>query len=170
MYRRQDWFELLDFSYDMSVPNAAHLEPQHGGCCTTFPYFIGKILELPLTATQDYSLFNILRDHSIDLWKREIEMISKRNGLVSFIVHPDYILKEREQRVYRDLLTHLISLREPSRLWFALPGEINEWWRNRAQMGLVQRSGEWRIQGPDSERARIAFATLEDGKIVYRVQ
>ncbi len=170
MYRKQDWFDLLDFSYDMSVPNVAHLEPQHGGCCTVFPYFIGKILELPLTATQDYSLFHILRDYSIDLWKQQIEMIAKRNGLISFIVHPDYILKEREQRVYRELLTHLTALREPSKLWFALPVEINSWWRNRAQMGLVQRDGEWRIVGPDSERARIAFATLQDGRIMYRVQ
>jgi hypothetical protein len=170
MYRKQDWFDLLDFSYDMSVPNVAHLEPQHGGCCTVFPYFIGKILELPLTATQDYSLFHILRDYSIDLWKQQIEMITKRNGLISFIVHPDYIMKEREQRVYRELLTHLTALREPSNLWFALPGEINSWWRNRAQMGLVQRDGEWRIVGPDSDRARIAFASVQDGRIVYRVQ
>ena len=28
MYRRQDWFAALDISYDMSVPNVAHLEPQ----------------------------------------------------------------------------------------------------------------------------------------------
>ena len=57
MYRQQDWFDALDFSYDMSVPNVAHLEPQRGGCCTVTPYFIGKIVELPLTTIQDYSLF-----------------------------------------------------------------------------------------------------------------
>jgi hypothetical protein len=28
--------------------------------CTAFPYFIGDILELPLTDMQDYSLFCIL--------------------------------------------------------------------------------------------------------------
>ena len=31
MYRRQDWFADLEFSYDMSIPNVAHLEPQRGG-------------------------------------------------------------------------------------------------------------------------------------------
>ena len=67
MYRNLDWFDALDFSYDMSVPNMAHLDPQQGGCCTIFPYLIGKLLELPLTTTQDYSLFHVLNDYSIDL-------------------------------------------------------------------------------------------------------
>ena len=48
MYREQQWFEAFEFSYDMSVPNAAHLEPQRGGCCTVMPYFVGDILELQL--------------------------------------------------------------------------------------------------------------------------
>jgi len=67
MYRNGDWYDVFDFSYDMSVPNVAHLEPLRGGCCTVMPYFIGTILELPLTATQDYSLFHILNDYTLDL-------------------------------------------------------------------------------------------------------
>ena len=38
MYRRVEWFDQLEFSYDMSVANVAHLEPQRGGCCTVFPF------------------------------------------------------------------------------------------------------------------------------------
>ena len=53
LYRNQMWFDQLKFSYDMSVPNVAHLEPQRGGCCTVMPYFVGDILELPVTTTQD---------------------------------------------------------------------------------------------------------------------
>jgi len=45
---------------NMSVPNVGHLDAQLGGCCTVMPFYIGDILELPLTTTQDYSLFNIL--------------------------------------------------------------------------------------------------------------
>src|SRR5947209_8308375 len=91
MYRNAAWLDALDFSYDMSIPNAAHLEPQRGGCCTVMPFFIGRILELPLTTTQDYSLFHILGAYSIDLWKRQIASITQKHGLASFIVHPDYI-------------------------------------------------------------------------------
>jgi hypothetical protein len=68
MYREQAWFDAFDFSYDMSVPNAAHLEPQRGGCCTVLPYFVGDVLELPLTTTQDYSLFHILGEYSMERW------------------------------------------------------------------------------------------------------
>src|SRR5206468_5041667 len=76
MHRRQDWIPQLGIEYDMSVPNAAHLEPQTGGCCTVMPYFIKDVLELPLTTTQDYALFFILRETSIDLWKRQFLTIT----------------------------------------------------------------------------------------------
>jgi len=171
MYRRQDWYGAVDLSYDMSVPNVAHLEPQRGGCCTTMPYFIGNILELPLTATQDYSLFYIIGDYTINLWKQQVEMILKRNGLISFIVHPDYIIVERAQRVYRELLAYLASMRDSAKLWIALPGEVDRWWRSRAEMKLVQHGDAWdhaSIEGPNRERARVAFASLQDGHIVYR--
>jgi hypothetical protein len=170
MYRNQDWYDAFDFSYDMSVPNVAHLEPQRGGCCTVMPYFIGKILELPLTTIQDYSLFHILGDYSIDLWKLQIDLILKRNGLISFIVHPDYILDKRAQQVYTDLLKHLVQLREDHKIWIALPSEVNRWWRHRSEMKLVRVGAGWKIEGPGSEQARLAYATLDEGRIVYNVE
>jgi hypothetical protein len=167
MYRNQEWFDEFDILYDMSVPNAAHLEPQHGGCCTVMPYQIGEILELPLTMTQDYSLFHILGDYSIDLWKKECEQILGRNGLISFIVHPDYLVERRAQNVYVDLLNYLSSLRAEGKLWAALPQDVNFWWRNRSQMKLVQHGDQWHIEGPDKDRARVAFATLEGDRLIY---
>src|SRR6185436_14464232 len=104
LYRNVDWYDALEFSYDMSVPNVAHLDPQRGGCCTVFPYFVAKILELPVTTTQDYSLFHIINDYSIDLWKQQIALIRKNHGLISVIIHPDYIIETRARRVYTDLL------------------------------------------------------------------
>jgi hypothetical protein len=171
MYRNQDWYDAFDFSYDMSVPNVAHLEPQRGGCCTVMPYFIGKILELPLTTIQDYSLFHILGDYSIDLWKLQIDLILKRNGLISFIVHPDYVIDKRARQVYADLLQHLVQLRDDRKIWIALPGDVNRWWRNRSQMKLVRTGNDWKIEGPGSEQARVAYAALnEQGRIVYNVE
>src|ERR1017187_10914860 len=97
------------------------------------PYFKGKMLELPVTTTQDYSLFNYLRSFSIDLWKKEIDLILGQNGLISFIVHPDYITKARESNLYQQLLTHLVWLREQKSVWIAASGEIDRWWRQRSQ-------------------------------------
>jgi hypothetical protein len=168
MYREQSWFSAFEFSYDMSVPNAAHLEPQRGGCCTVMPYFVGDILELPLTMTQDYSLFHILNDYSTTLWKEQARLITEHHGLVSAIAHPDYLRGDRERQVYVELLKHLCDLRDRSGLWIALPGEINQWWRNRQRMTLVPAGDGWRIDGPDSARARVAYATLEAGRLRFK--
>jgi hypothetical protein len=167
LYRNLEWLTDLDFSYDMSVPNVAHLDPQSGGCCTLFPYFIGHILELPVTTTQDYSLFHIIGQYSIDLWKTQAQIILQKNGLMNFIVHPDYITSGKAQQTYKDLLTYLSELRAKQNVWITLPREADRWWRARSQMKLVADSGKWRIEGPEKERARIAFARLEDDRIVY---
>jgi hypothetical protein len=167
MYRNADWYEALEISYDMSIPNVAHLDPQRGGCCTVFPYFIGRILELPLTTTQDYSLFHILGDYSIELWKRQIALIMEKHGLVSFIVHPDYVGEERALGVYKALLDYVSRMRDQRDVWIALPREVNRWWRERSQMRLVCEGGRWRIEGRGHERARIAYASIEAGRLVY---
>jgi hypothetical protein len=170
MYREQQWFDAFEFSYDMSVPNAAHLEPQRGGCCTVMPYFVGKLLELPLTTTQDYSLFHILGDYSIALWKDEIRSILGANGLISFITHPDYLIEQRARSVYRDLLVHLSRLRTEHNLWVAVPGEIDRWWRDRQAMSLVANGASWTVEGRGSERARVAYATLRNGRVFYELR
>jgi hypothetical protein len=167
MYRNQDWYDALDFSYDMSVPNVAHLEPQRGGCCTVTPYFIGKILELPLTAVQDYTLFHILNDYSIGLWKKQTELILQKYGLLSFITHPDYLIESRAQAVYESLLDYLSQTCERINIWRALPAEVDRWWRARNEMRLVEDGSGWRIEGPESGRARLAYATLDGDQLVY---
>lgn len=167
LYRNQDWFDQFQFEYDESVPNVAHLDPQRGGCCTVMPYFIGKLLEIPLTDIQDYSLFHILNEYSIDIWKRQTGMILARHGLMSFIVHPDYIIDPRARATFEALLDHLAHLRENENVWTALPREINEWWRQRAAMKLVRAGSGWRIEGAGSGRARLAWATEENGRLEY---
>jgi len=169
MYRNAEWLQAIEARYDMSFPSVAHLEPQKGGCCTIMPYFIGNVLELPLTTIQDYSLIHILRESSISIWVRQIDLIRQKNGLISFIVHPDYLRGKRGMGLYRCLLSHLRRLRA-ERIWIALPGEIAEWWQARNQMKLMLRNGEWHIQGKGSERARIAYATFADNRIVYAFQ
>jgi hypothetical protein len=170
MYRNVDWYEALDISYDMSVPNVAHLEAQRGGCCSIFPYFIDSVLEIPLTAAQDYSLFHILDDYSIDLWKNQIALITEKHGLMSFNVHPDYVMEKRALDVYKALLRYLADLRNETHLWIALPDNVNRWWRERSQMRLVLEDGRWRIEGPGRERARMAYASIRDDELVYTVE
>jgi len=169
MYRNLDWYGAFEFAYDMSVPNVAHLEPQQGGCCTIMPYFVGRILELPLTTTQDYAVFNFLHDYSTRLWKEQIRLITEKHGLVSFIIHPDYVMEAKAERTYKELLAFLARLRDEGKLWAALPGEVDRWWRQRSQMRLVRCGGEWQIEGPGKERARVAYASVEGDRIAYNL-
>ncbi len=170
LYRKQLWYDALEFAYDMSVPNVAHLDPQRGGCCTVMPYFIGNILEVPVTTTQDYTLFNILNEYSIDLWKRQMELIAKHHGLMSFIIHPDYIVASRERAVYEELLAYLMRVKEESNVWMTTPGEVNRWWRQRAKMNLVETGNGWKIEGEGAERARIVYASEKEGHLVFTVR
>lgn len=169
LYRKPEWYKALDFAFDMSFPNVAPLDPQRGGCCTVMPFFIGDILELPLTTTQDYTLFHVLNERSIDLWKTQIDLVLAKHGLLSFIVHPDYVMQSETLSLYESLLRHLRELRESAPLWCALPSEINAWWRARAKMSVVQDGSSWRIQGFGAERAVLAYAKNVTGRLVYEL-
>jgi hypothetical protein len=167
LYRNADWYDAFEFSYDMSLPNVGHLDPQHGGCCTVMPFFVGDLVVLPLTCTQDHTLFNILDDYSLSLWKQQIGLIKANHGLITILSHPDYLLTPRAQNTYKELLHYLNVLREDGSIWTPLPREVATWWRQRNRLHLVQTHGRWEIQGEGKERARLAYAHLVDGKLEY---
>src|SRR5260370_42069774 len=137
MYRNQEWYDAFELSYDMFVPSVAHLEPQRGGCCTVMPYFIGKVLELPLTATQDYSLFHILNDYSLDLWKKQLALIREKYGLMSFTAHPDYLISQRARMVYEALIDYLREIISQDKYWQALLGDDDRWMRSHSQYNIL---------------------------------
>jgi hypothetical protein len=170
LYRNLQWCDALQFAFDMSVPNVAHLDPQRGGCCTVMPYFFADTLEIPVTTTQDYALFHLLNDYSLELWKAQTELIVARNGLVSFIIHPDYVIEEQARGVYRDLLSFLRELGRKQNIWFALPSEIDRWWRARREMQIVGSVGNWRIEGKVSEHAKLAFAKRVGDRLKYEIE
>jgi hypothetical protein len=134
------------------------------------PYLAGDLVELPLTATQDYSLFHILGQYSIDLWKEEIESLISSHALISFIVHPDYVIERRARQVYDTLLQYLAEMCASAKLWQPLPREAARWWRERSRMRIERSAGSWRVAGAGSERARIAFAQIEDGRVTYHIE
>jgi len=170
LYRNADWYDSLEFLYDMSIPNVAHLEPQRGGCCTVFPFFIGDIVELPVTTTQDYTLFHILTQKSIEIWRRQISLIRQKHGLMSFIIHPDYLATANARRMYMELLKHLSDLRSEGSVWTPLPYEVASWWRLRRKLRIVFEGGAPRIEGDGSGQATLAYAALRDGRLEYTLE
>jgi hypothetical protein len=135
------------------------------------PYFLpGGMLELPLTTVQDYSLFHVLKDYSISLWKQQMDAIVSGHGLISFIVHPDYVFSAPAQRTYRELLEELARRRSEESVWLTLPRDVDHWWRQRSAMRLLPSGSGWTIDGPGSERARLAYAYLDGERLAYEVQ
>jgi hypothetical protein len=168
LYRNIDWFQDLGFSYDLSVPNVARLEPQRGGCCTVMPYFLpGGVVELPLTTTEDYSLFNVLNDYSTVLWNRQVEIILEGHGLMTFLIHPDYVMSGRAQDVFKELLEQINQLRADQNVWVTLPKEVDTWWRKRSEMRLLPAGSGWKIEGCGSDRAKLAYACLNGDSLSY---
>jgi hypothetical protein len=167
MYRNQEWYRELDFEYDMSVPNVAHLEPQRGGCCTIMPFFIGNLVELPLTTTQDYTLFHILGERSINVWEKEIDTVQHNHGLISILAHPDYLIEPWAREIYLRLLRHIAGRASREYIWLVTPEAVNNWWRTRSELSLTRKDGRWQITGNGCERARIAYASLDGETLRY---
>jgi hypothetical protein len=91
----------------------------------------------------------------------------EQNGLISVIVHPDYLNKSDARDAYINLLKKLSELRSNHNLWIALPGEIDTWWRQRNQMRLVADGENWKIEGSGAERAYVAYARVHNNKLTY---
>ena len=129
-HRVTDWLAELPFEYDCTVPLSDPYEPQPGGCCSPWPYFIGDTVELPWTLTQDHTLFTLLRHRDIALWLRQAERLRDAAGLIQTLTHPDpgYLGEPGNARLYEAFLDRMA---EHADLWNALPRDIARWWRHR---------------------------------------
>jgi peptidoglycan/xylan/chitin deacetylase (PgdA/CDA1 family) len=129
-YRVPDWLAELPFRYDCTVPLSDPYEPQPGGCCSPWPYFIGDVVELPWTLTQDHTLFTLLRRRDIQVWLGQVERLRDAAGLIQVLTHPDpgYLGEPWNERLYA---TFLDLMAEYADVWSALPRDIARWWRRR---------------------------------------
>ena len=129
-YRVNDWLAELPFEYDCTVPLSDPYEPQPGGCCSPWPYFIGDTVELPWTLTQDHTLFTLLRHRDVELWLGQVERLRDAAGLIQALTHPDpgYLGEPQNARRYEAFLDQMA---EHTDLWNALPRDIARWWRHR---------------------------------------
>jgi len=133
-HRRAAWMPELGARYDSSFPDTDPFEPKAGGCCSIFPYFLDDLVELPITLAQDHTLWDILRERSIEPWVTKTRWIAEHHGLVSLIVHPDYVIAPDRLALYDTFLAHLVA---QDGVWMALPREVAAWWRARAAQGIA---------------------------------
>jgi peptidoglycan/xylan/chitin deacetylase (PgdA/CDA1 family) len=169
-HRNAEWMRELGCLYDSSFPDTDPYEPQPGGCCSIFPYFLGDVVELPVTMVQDHTLWEVLRRPNIDLWRQKGDWLMANQGLVNVIVHPDYVRSAKRLELYSELLGYLRQRVDERHGWHALPREVAGWWKARAQMRVVEDGAVTRIacDGPAdgwSDRATVAWAYEQDGSV-----
>lgn len=137
-HRVVEWLAELPFSYDCTMPHSDPYEPIPGGTATAWPFFHGEVVELPYTAPQDHTLFNLLGHRDCTLWRQQLERLISCNGVFQVLTHPDgeYLGRSVIGEAYRELLA---AIAQHDDVWVALPRDIADWWRRRAQ-GLTPRS------------------------------
>jgi len=162
-HRNADWMAELPVRYDSSFPDTDPFEPMAGGCCSILPFFFGDVVELPITLVQDHTLFEILREPGIERWTEKSDWIMRHHGLVNIIVHPDYVVSAQRLGRYEAFLEYLATAQGG---WHALPRDVAQWWRERADL-RVDEDGS--IAGTSELPATTAYAREENGALVLDV-
>ncbi|MFK7849092.1 MAG: hypothetical protein AB8G77_27645 [Rhodothermales bacterium] len=144
MHHNLDWIRDLNIEYDASTFDTDPFEPQPDGECTIFPFMVpddgdrSGYVELPYTLPQDFTLFVILQEKEPNIWKRKVDWIAERGGMVLVNVHPDYINFENGQTgneefpasIYAEFLSYIRTKYE-GEYWHALPREIAAFWKEQ---------------------------------------
>jgi glycosyltransferase involved in cell wall biosynthesis len=98
-------------------------------------------VELPYTLVQDFNLFIVLQEKSIDLWKRKLAWIASQGGMAFLDTHPDYMcfgpespkIDEFPIAWYREWLQHVRN-DYAGRYWHALPAEAARFYKTQCPL------------------------------------
>ncbi len=140
MHHDLDWIHDLNLDYDLSTFDTDPFEPQADGVETIFPFWLEKngtgYVELPYTLAQDFTPYILMKFEDIDIWKKKVDWIVKKGGMVLVNVHPDYVafdgdkpgIQEFPVAMYEELLKY-IKENYAGRYWHGLPRDIAKFWK-----------------------------------------
>jgi glycosyltransferase involved in cell wall biosynthesis/peptidoglycan/xylan/chitin deacetylase (PgdA/CDA1 family) len=135
MQHRLAWLHELGAQYDASTFDTDPFEPESDGVGTIFPFWVpgpndSGYVELPYTLVQDFTLFEVLRERNIDIWKRKLDWIAQRGGMALLNTHPDYMCFNGEPArgefpisYYEEFLSYVRDKYEGT-LWSAQPRDV----------------------------------------------
>jgi hypothetical protein len=94
-------------------------------------------MELPYTLAQDFTLFLLLEEKSIDIWIHKLDWIAEHGGMAMIDVHPDYVdIAGAGQpgvtypaEFYERFLEY-VQRKYAGQYWLALPKEVAAYIRN----------------------------------------
>ena len=163
MHHNLDWMHELNIEYDTSTFDTDPFEPQPDGIGTIFPFAVpgnnghAGYIELPYTLPQDFTLFVLMQEKNIDIWKRKLDWIAERGGMALVITHPDYMngnnrstVEEYPMAFYKELLDY-IKDKYKGRYWHPLPKEIARFWSGNT----AAKRGEFQTKRRPKSRERV---------------
>jgi peptidoglycan/xylan/chitin deacetylase (PgdA/CDA1 family) len=136
-----EYLHELDIEYDCSTFDTDPFEPKPSGVEIIFPFWIPKgesnsgYMELPYTLPQDWTLFVLMREKSIEVWKKKMDWIVEQGGMVLVLTHPDYMrfdekkpkFNEYPVGYYEEFLNYVKDKYE-GQYWHVLPKDIARFW------------------------------------------
>lgn len=144
LYHNLEWIRNLDIEYDSSTFDTDPFEPQPDGVGTVFPFRINGnstlkgYVEIPYTLPQDFTLFVIMKEKDIDVWKKKLDWIAEKGGMVLLITHPDYMnFNDNRPKIdeypvkYYEMFLEYVKIQYEGRYWHALPKEMAHFCRSR---------------------------------------
>lgn len=137
MYHNLEWIHDLNIEYDASTFDTDPFEPQPDGMGTIFPFWIQRkgtnkgYVELPYTLPQDFTLFVLMKERNINIWKQKLDWIAQQGGMALLLTHPDYMnfdkrrlnMEEYPAMYYEGFLNYIKSNYE-GQYWHVLPKEM----------------------------------------------
>ncbi len=132
-----EWIGDLDIEYDLSTFDTDPFEPNSEGVGTIFPYIVnrlneaGQFVEMPYTLPQDSTLFILLGEKNVDIWKKKLDWIAEKGGMALLNIHPDYMVfdgsrpavDEYSRELYGEFLGYVQST-YGGQYYHALPREL----------------------------------------------
>ena len=142
MQHNLDWIHDLNIEYDSSTFDTDPFEPQPDGMGTLFPFWVDGnsnekgYIELPYTLPQDFTLFILMQERNIDIWKKKMNWIALNGGMALLNTHPDYMnfdgkklgLEEYPAEFYEEFLKY-VKHRYEGQYWHVLPKNLGRFWK-----------------------------------------
>ncbi len=146
MLHNLEWLHGLDIKYDSSTFDTDPFEPQPDGVGTIFPFWVpgqngdSGYVEIPYTLPQDFLLFILLEQKSVDIWKKKLDWIAEKGGMALMLTHPDYIgfgdgiggPEEYPVNYYSEILRYVRD-RYHGQYYHVLPRDIARYWKENYQ-------------------------------------
>ncbi len=141
MYHNLEWIKDLDVIYDSSTFDTDPFEPQPDSVKTIFPFWVSGnhtqrgYIELPYTLPQDHTLFVVMGEKNVKIWKEKLDWIAENGGMALLIAHPDYMsfsgkkppATEYPSKYYEEFLSYIRS-KYDTQVWNVLPKYMAHFW------------------------------------------